>query len=199
MLDITILPEWLHPTSESKDRTALISLQLDRAGCPSGEMEFTSASFVIANRKEFWINLSSLRRPSCNLIFTGVVEMDGQINLTAIETKPSSPLVRQDHAAQDFSYQAGTFPRWWRLFSYVLTRKTRDRVFEPAYQELLEDYLTTRGKYRTKWAKRWLTFSYTFRTCLIVLDCLRAMLADKAIALLARVVPEPLKRWWLSR
>src|SRR6266545_2161218 len=59
---------------------------------------------------------------------------------------------------------AGKLPRFWRLFSYLLPRKTRERVFEPAYQELLEDYLTTHGKYRTKWAKRWLTFCYTFRT-----------------------------------
>jgi hypothetical protein len=93
----------------------------------------------------------------------------------------------------------GSFPRAWRLFSYLLPRKTRDRVFEPAYQDLVDDYLTTRAKYRTKWAKRWLTFCYTLRTCLMVLDCLRAMLADKAIALLARVVPERLKHWWLSK
>jgi hypothetical protein len=71
-------------------------------------------------------------------------------------------------------------------------------VFEPAYQELCEDYLLTRRAYRTKWAKRWLVVCFTVRTVLMVLDCIRAVCADRSIRFLAQLVPVPLKRWWLS-
>lgn len=72
-------------------------------------------------------------------------------------------------------------PRYWKLFSYILPHNTRKRVFEPAYQEMFEDYLETRGKYRTKWAKRWLAFTYTVRTAFMVLDCFRALVAHKVL------------------
>jgi hypothetical protein len=126
------------------------------------------------------------------------VQILGRGSRRGVFIKTHRPIDAKTQGAPQAIDAPGGLPRFWRLFSYLLPRKTRDRVFEPNYQELLEDYLT-RGKYRTKWAKRWLAFCFTFRTILMVLGCFRAMLADKAIALLARLVPEPLKRWWLSR
>ncbi len=86
--------------------------------------------------------------------------------------------------------------RLWKLFSFILSRRTRERVFEPAYQDMLADHLESK-KYRTKWARRWLTFCFALRTVLMVGDCLRAVAADKALIALARMIPEPLRRWWL--
>lgn len=71
------------------------------------------------------------------------------------------------------------FPRCWSLFGYLLPRETRVRVFEPRQQELLEDYTLARRFYRTRWARRWLVFCFTFRTALMVLECFRAMAVDK--------------------
>jgi hypothetical protein len=91
-----------------------------------------------------------------------------------------------------------SFPRFWELFSFVLPHKTRERVFEPHYQELLEDYLVTRGRYRTPVAKKWLTFCFAFRTGLMVLDCLRVLLTHKALQFLLGIIPEAVKQWWWS-
>ena len=90
------------------------------------------------------------------------------------------------------------FPRFWELFAFILPRKTRERVYDPCHQELLADYLLTRRKYRTKWAKRWLSLCFTFRTFLLVAECIRVMLADKAIRFIGRSIPSVVKKWWLS-
>ncbi len=70
-------------------------------------------------------------------------------------------------------------PRAWDLFQFALPKTVRDEVYEPALQELLKDYLLTRQKYRTKRARDWLTFCFTFRTALLVLDCIQAVLKDR--------------------
>jgi hypothetical protein len=86
--------------------------------------------------------------------------------------------------------QPGSFPRFWRLFSYCLPRPVRDRYFEPAYNDLLQDYLETRGTYRTIWAKRWLKFYYTLHTVRLVGGCLWGWLVnDKLFGLLCRLLP----------
>jgi hypothetical protein len=88
-----------------------------------------------------------------------------------------------------------SFPRMWDLFSYLLPRQTRERVFEPARQELLEDYLTS-SSYRTPWARRWLTLCFTFRTALMVADCIRVMLISPVGLFLLWLVPTVVRRWW---
>jgi hypothetical protein len=93
------------------------------------------------------------------------------------------------------SPKPGSWPRWWRLFSFVLPRSTRDRVFEPSFQELMEDYLATRGAYRTKWARRWLKFCFTLRTALMVGSCLRAWITDRGVAALLWFLPGPVREW----
>ncbi len=91
------------------------------------------------------------------------------------------------------------FPRFWELFSYILPHGVRKRVFEPAFNEMIEDYLETRGRYRTRWAKRWLTFAFTFRTALMVFDCFRALLTHRAFRFVSHLLPEPIRSWWSLR
>lgn len=84
------------------------------------------------------------------------------------------------------------WPRFWELFGYCLPKKTRDKVYEPGRNELLEDYLLAR-KYRTKWARRWLTFCFTFRTALLIADCWVVLARDKAVKVLLGLIPWLLK------
>jgi hypothetical protein len=89
-------------------------------------------------------------------------------------------------------------PRFLRLFSYILSHKVRDRIFEPAFQEILGDFLVAPGTYQTKWPRRWLNFCFTFRTVLMIFECLRATITDQALYSITRLAPEPIKKWWLS-
>jgi hypothetical protein len=75
------------------------------------------------------------------------------------------------------------FPRVWKLFAFALPREIRTRVFEPAHQELLEDYIIAQGLYQAKWPRRWLILCFSIRTILMVLDSLRAMLGAKLLKL----------------
>jgi hypothetical protein len=73
------------------------------------------------------------------------------------------------------------FPRIWALFAYLLPKAIRESAYEPSRQDLLEDYLLARRSYRTKWARRWLAFCFTFRTAVLVIQSLRAMLGEKGL------------------
>lgn len=84
------------------------------------------------------------------------------------------------------------WPRFWELFGFCLPRKTRDKVYEPCHVELLEDYQLAR-KYRTKWARRWLTVCFTFRTTVLIADCWRVLLKDGAVKILLGFIPWPLR------
>lgn len=90
------------------------------------------------------------------------------------------------------------WPRFWELGQYLLPKKTRKRIYEPAHQELLEDHILIKKRYRTKWAKRWLNFCFAFRTLLLFSDCWRALLANKAFQMLLKLVPVPIREWWSS-
>jgi len=85
------------------------------------------------------------------------------------------------------------FPRMWSLFAYILPRETRNRVFEPYHQEMLEDYVISRRSYRTKFARRWLKFAFAFRTALMVGECLWVMGADRLFRWVGRIVAA---FWW---
>ena len=80
------------------------------------------------------------------------------------------------------------WPRFWELFGFCLPRKICEEVDEPGRNELLEDYFLAR-KYRTKWARRWLTFCFTFRTVLLVADCWRVLLKNGAVKIILGFVP----------
>ncbi|UCC31819.1 MAG: hypothetical protein JSU86_05980 [Phycisphaerales bacterium] len=90
------------------------------------------------------------------------------------------------------------FPRVWELLGFVLGRTIRKRIYTPVHQELLEDYVLAK-RYRTKWARRWLAFSFTVRTLLLLAECLRAALAGKGAQLLLKLMPEPVRQWWATK
>lgn len=90
------------------------------------------------------------------------------------------------------------WPRFWRLFSFILGHKTRDRVFEPAHQELLEDYYTARREFRTRPARAWLHVCFTVRTAMLVIGCLRGMIVEAGLGWLLKAVPSRFKTWWLG-
>jgi hypothetical protein len=108
----------------------------------------------------------------------------------------------QDTAAEQLREQvrriiaAERFARFLDLFSNLLPRETRERVFEPVRQELLEDYLTSHRRYSSTWARRWLTICFTFRTALMVADCFRVILISPVGLFLLWLVPTVVRRWW---
>ena len=88
------------------------------------------------------------------------------------------------------------FPRVWALLGFLLGRRDRERIYEPAHNELLEDYVVAKRSYRTPWARRWLTFCFTLRTVLLLAACVRALLGGKVCTFLMTFLPARLKEWW---
>ncbi|WP_417378175.1 hypothetical protein [Gimesia sp.] len=80
------------------------------------------------------------------------------------------------------------WPRFWALGRFLLPKSTRERVYAPAHTELLEDYIESKRD-RTKWAKRWLNFYFTFRTLFLISDCWRCYISTK-------IIPLWLYYWW---
>jgi hypothetical protein len=90
------------------------------------------------------------------------------------------------------------FPHLWELLGYLLPRRTRERVFTPAYNDLLADYAETRhARFRTPWAHRWLRCCFGLHTVLLVLQCSKGLMLSSAAGTLLFFVPVPLrKRFW---
>jgi hypothetical protein len=79
------------------------------------------------------------------------------------------------------------FPRLWSLLPFALSRKTRERVYEPAHQELLEDYIRACSLKGGRGLKRWLIICFTIRSIVMVGQCIAASMGDKGLRLLKRV------------
>jgi hypothetical protein len=90
------------------------------------------------------------------------------------------------------------FPRIWFLFGFVLSREVRERVYGPALQDLLETYLTSR-RFRSKWARRWLTAAFLFRSAVLVVDCIRVGLTSRVADFVFQFLPAPLRELWRPR
>jgi hypothetical protein len=71
-------------------------------------------------------------------------------------------------------------------------------VYDPGVNELLEDYVGTRRKYRSRIVRFWLNTCFTLRTALLLVDCWRVLAASKAVKMLLNWTPEPVKRWWIN-
>jgi hypothetical protein len=69
---------------------------------------------------------------------------------------------RSDQTAQSLSQSR--FPRMWQLFPFLLSREVRERVYEPSYQDLLEDYVRAQALRTTKMARWWLWACFSIRT-----------------------------------
>ncbi|MCB9953030.1 MAG: hypothetical protein H6824_18805 [Planctomycetaceae bacterium] len=75
----------------------------------------------------------------------------------------------------------------WKLFSYCLPRETRERVFEPEYEDMCWRYIEAYKSHSGKWERRWLTVCFTVRTIWMVCQCFYAMGADTVCELASKV------------
>lgn len=82
-------------------------------------------------------------------------------------------------------------PRVWELFQFLLPKKIREKVYEPAHQDLLQHHLLAR-RYRGRWSRRWLTFAFILRTVVLFLQSVRAWVVSELI----KVFPSFVRRWW---
>src|SRR5207247_5525942 len=72
-------------------------------------------------------------------------------------------------------------PRLWALFPYLLSNKTREQNYEPAKYDLEKDHVLAKRNFRTKGARRWLTFCFCLRTAVLFFGSIKAALGDKFI------------------
>jgi len=56
------------------------------------------------------------------------------------------------------------FPRVWQLFPFLLPPSVRERIYEPAHEELKEDYLRARAICAGRYSRAWVAFCFTIRT-----------------------------------
>jgi len=90
--------------------------------------------------------------------------------------------------------------RWvdfWQLFRFILPRKTQIELYEPLYNEFLEDFLIAR-RYKSKAAQRWLRLCFACRTVSMVVGCFWVMCGSKLRRVLLAFLPEALRRFWSS-
>ena len=83
--------------------------------------------------------------------------------------------------------------RFWELFSFMLPPKLRREVYEPAYNDLLADFLIAL-RYRSKWAKRWLWLCFRARTGYMVAECIRVCISAKLRKLIVDSVADLFRR-----
>ena len=89
-------------------------------------------------------------------------------------------------------------PRLWELFPYLLSNKTREKVYEPAKHDLEHDHVFGKRKFRSKGARRWLTFCFCLRTVVLFFGSIKAALGDNFIRGLEKIAPG-IVHWWLRR
>lgn len=83
-------------------------------------------------------------------------------------------------------------PRLWELLPAILPEQVRIRSYEPAHNDMLWWYASTR-RYRGKWARRWLAFAFTVRTLTTVIDCLRVWGIS---SFFRAILPERMRRYF---
>jgi hypothetical protein len=71
------------------------------------------------------------------------------------------------------------FPRIWWLLGFLLPRRVRQEVFEPAQEEMKEDYLRALRPLRTCGEARWLTMCFSFHTLVVVFQSAGAAIGDR--------------------
>jgi hypothetical protein len=86
-------------------------------------------------------------------------------------------------------------PRIWEQFSFVLPARVRREVFDPTFNDMLEDYMGVQKSVGQN-ARRWVPIAFTVYTVFIAVDCLRVLMTRGAGRLLLGFVPESLRAWW---
>lgn len=89
------------------------------------------------------------------------------------------------------------FLQFWELFRFALSRKVREKVFEPLFEEFKEDFLLAQS-YTGKWETRWIKFWFTCKTAAMIVGCFRVMVSTKSAQLLWGLVPEPIRKFFSS-
>jgi len=81
-------------------------------------------------------------------------------------------------------------PRFWDLFRFFVWGRVRKEVYEPAHEELKADYLQSLldPRYRDPFSQRVLKVAFTFRTVVMVVQCLAAALGDRVTDLVSKVI-----------
>jgi hypothetical protein len=115
-----------------------------------------------------------LKRPESHITVTLTVMDFGLATLlnspkaqdqqNAVQQKDESPPAALTSTPSTSQSQQGVFPWWWVLFPFILPRSVRERVYEPAFEELKEDYLKALPLWTGWLSRRWLTFCFSVRT-----------------------------------
>ncbi len=111
-----------------------------------------------------------------NLLFLLLTTVASALLSVALEVLIREWAVR---AAIDSNF---TYPRFWKAFSWLIPRKTRKRVFDPAYADLMLDYCEM-PRPATRLGKAYRHFVFVAHTILLVVDTLRATAFAKIIDL----------------
>jgi hypothetical protein len=82
--------------------------------------------------------------------------------------------------AEPLPGEAG-FPRLWEILAYLLPRDARQRIYEPARAELLEDYLLSRSCRRGWWSRLAVNGVFLVRTLLLAGECGRVLFTSGAV------------------
>lgn len=101
--------------------------------------------------------------------------------------------VRDRRVIEDECDLIDGWPHFWSLLKFLLGSKNRERIFIPAYNDLLADHLESKlPKYQTTWARRWIQCCFAVRTAGLVVQCMAVGLRG---AIGAVVVPVALREW----
>ena len=88
--------------------------------------------------------------------------------MSLMDTILALPVSNADRGANDCKapqWSSGSgFPRVWQLFPFLLPPSVRERIYEPAHEELKEDYLRARAICAGRYSRAWVAFCFTIRT-----------------------------------
>ena len=102
-----------------------------------------------------------------------------------------------EHAERVHPYLSfSSFVKFCRVFSYILPPKTREEVFEPAFNDLLADILKAKRRHRSKLARRWLNTCFVIQVIFMVPNCILVRLGAKTRKAIAVVLPELWRRFF---
>lgn len=85
--------------------------------------------------------------------------------------------------------------RLLELFQFVLPPKVQREVYEPAFNDLLEDFLIKARTYNTNWACRWLKLCFVVRAGWMVVGSLWQMFGSVIGKCVLVLVPEQLRKY----
>lgn len=120
------------------------------------------------------------------------------VHSSVLSAKSNADWYPDNHAGAE-----SDFPRFWRLFGYLMSWKTRDTIYTPLIAELQLDFEEVQADYVSPVTRRWLKFCFGLRTILVIVRCLDYSIRDGALQFIARLFPpawrEQLRLWFRTR